>query len=185
MGSENLYFAAIIPPLQIQEIVLKIQRDISARFQTFAVLKVVPHITLKAPFKFPSGMHSQVLTWFESMNCDLGSFELALQDFGCFPNPKCPVIYLKPVITPPLMDLQKAIIGEFRNAFSSQNITQIELAFKPHMTVAYRDLNPALFAAAWAEFKSKKFAVSFPVDKIFLMQHNGKQWNKTGTRDLA
>ena len=118
-------------------------------------------------------MHRQVLEWFKSMNCGLESFELAIQDYGCFPNPKSPVIYLKPVVTQSLMDLQKAIVGEFRNAFSSQDIRSQELDFKPHMTVAYRDLKPALFAAAWAEFESKKFAVSFPVNKIL---SDAAQW---------
>ena len=38
MAAENLYFVAVIPPLRIQEVVLEIQRDISARFHTLAVL---------------------------------------------------------------------------------------------------------------------------------------------------
>jgi len=177
MQKQNLYFIAILPPKAEGEKIALIQKDISERYDTRAALKVEPHITLKAPFLFPAVEHPVVTDWFRQMKLAVSSFDLELRDFGAFPNPNKPVIYIKPQANPNLMDLQKQIIQDFRSHFPSIQLMSIELSYKAHLTIAYRDLKPAQFKAAWEEFREKKYGTSFSVTEIWLMQHNGVKWN--------
>ena len=49
--------------------------------------------------------------------------------------------------------------------------------FRPHVTIAYRDIPPEVFPAMWEEFKNRKFNRSFKVESFSLLKHDGKQWN--------
>src|SRR4051812_20121753 len=95
---ENLYFISIIPPQKIREAVTEIKQDFAERFKSSKALKVIPHITLKAPFKFPSEKHTEVLRWFVSMNVTTNFFQQELKDFGNFANKRNPVIFIEPVM---------------------------------------------------------------------------------------
>ena len=176
MQKQNLYFIAILPPKAEGEKIALIQKDISERYDTRAALKVEPHITLKSPFLLPAVEHPVVTDWFKQMKLTVSSFDLELRDFGAFLNPDKPVIYIKPQANANLMDLQKQIIQNFRNHFPSIQLMSLELSFKAHVTIAYRDLKPALFKVAWEEFREKKYETSFSVTEIWLMQHNGVKW---------
>ena len=48
--------------------------------------------------------------------------------------------------------------------------------FKPHMTVAFRDLRKPHFQLAWNEFNNRKFKETMLVDSLALLKHNGKVW---------
>jgi 2'-5' RNA ligase len=48
--------------------------------------------------------------------------------------------------------------------------------FVPHMTVAFRDLQPAQFRAAWPQFKARLFQGSFLASALTLLLHDGKRW---------
>ncbi|GLU52089.1 2'-5' RNA ligase family protein [Dyadobacter frigoris] len=174
---ENLYFLAIIPPEDISRKITKIQEDIADRFESRASLKVMPHITLKAPFKFPVSAHEIVLDWFENLHISVFHFNLELKDFGAFHNKNKPVIFLKPVPDLSLMTLQKQILLDFRNAFPDESIMDLELDFHPHLTVAYRDLKVGTFQEAWREFEVKEFPETFEVCNFHLLKHDGKKWN--------
>jgi len=182
---QNLYFIAIVPPGEDGEKIIFIQQDISNRYDTRASLKVEPHITFKAPFMFAASAHLNVTEWFRNIRLDVKPFVLELKDFGAFPNPKKPVIYINPVTNSSLMNLQKGIIQSFQEAFPSVPIMSIELNFKPHLTVAYRDLKPEIFWKAWEEFRHKKFSASFAVTEIWLMQHDGVKWNRIESHNLS
>lgn len=177
MQKQNLYFIAILPPKADGEKIIQIQKELSERYDTRAALKVEPHITLKAPFLFPAVEHTVVTDWFKQMKLAVSTFELELRDFGAFPNPNRPVIYIKPQANPNLMDLQKQIIQDFRDTFPTTPIMSLELNFKAHLTIAFRDLKPAIFKEAWEEFRNRKYGTSFTVSEIWLMQHNGVKWN--------
>lgn len=51
-----------------------------------------------------------------------------------------------------------------------------ELAFHPHLTLAFRDLKKPEFYKAWEEFKDRKFNAGFVVNSISLLKHDGMQW---------
>jgi 2'-5' RNA ligase len=47
----------------------------------------------------------------------------------------------------------------------------------PHITIATRDLTPAAFDEVWPEIKGEEFRASFNVNSIFLLKHNGRDWD--------
>ncbi len=48
--------------------------------------------------------------------------------------------------------------------------------FKPHMTVAFRDLRPAMFKQAWETMKDAHISFTWEARSFFLLKHNGKEW---------
>jgi len=174
---QNLYFLAIIPPQQICDEVTSFKEDFANRFQSKTALKVIPHITLKAPFKLPHVAHDDTVQWFQQMPVTVSSFMQELNGFNAFHNKRSPVVFVKPVMNVSLHQLQKQVLQSFRKAYPKEAIMNTELEFKPHMTIAYRDLMPQLFAEAWKEYRTKIYTAAFEVDRFHLLQHNGRMWN--------
>lgn len=184
MNMENLYFIAIVLPDPVRSQVIDIQVDIANRFNSKKALKVMPHVTLKAPVKIVASERLKVMEWFEKLILDTSSFDLELHNFGAFPNPNHPVIYVKPIANGFLMSLQNKLLRSFQSTFPDIRIMNLELSFKPHVTVAYRDLDPAMFHKAWPEFIYSNFNATFNVSEIHLLQHDGNHWNIIQTRNL-
>ena len=79
---QHLFFIAIILPAEICDAITEFKREVADRFQSKAALKLVPHITLKAPFKLLPADSVGVINWFETMPVTIQPFEQKLQDFG-------------------------------------------------------------------------------------------------------
>ncbi|MCF0057094.1 2'-5' RNA ligase family protein [Dyadobacter sp. CY356] len=174
---ENLYFLAITTPAEVGKRIIEIQYDIASRFDSRKSLKVIPHITLKAPFQLPVTAHQFVLNWFENLTISVARFSLELKDFGAFHNKNKPVIFIKPEPNISLMKLQKEVLFNFKSAFPEVSIMNLEIDFHPHLTVAYRDLTLDSFQKAWPEFQEKKFSETFDVYSFHLFKHDGVKWN--------
>jgi 2'-5' RNA ligase len=172
----NLYFIAIIPPAEIRKAITQIKKDFVEQFKSSKAQRVIPHITLKAPFKFPAEKHTEVLRWFASTNIAVNSFQQELKDFGSFANKRNPVIFIEPVMNESLKTLQKNILNHFIKEFGKEQVAQNEYKFNPHMTVAYRDLLYHQYKIAWEEYQLKKFKAIFEVSSFHLLQHDGKKW---------
>ncbi len=173
----NLYFIAIVPPSEICEEITKIRQNFADRFYSKYALKVIPHITLKAPFKFPAKFHSLLSQWFGQTPVIIKPFQQELKNFGCFANRNKPVIFIQPVMNESLLFLHNHVIDHFIKAFPEDPLMNLELKYNPHITVAYRDLLPEQFKLAWKEYRLKEYAATFEVNSFHLLQHNVKQWN--------
>ncbi|HEX5025615.1 MAG TPA: 2'-5' RNA ligase family protein [Agriterribacter sp.] len=182
-ASENLYFIALIPQKELQEAITAYKIDFAERFDSKAALKVVPHITLKAPFTLPQNQHQLLIQWFPGLNINSGRFNIELKDFGCFFSKYHPIIFINPVTNTTLYEMQKEIITSFKNNCPGKT-HPVDLKFVPHITVAYRDLTPAKFSEAWKEYHHKKYHALFEVNCIYLLQHDGTQWNVISTYPL-
>jgi len=177
MPQQNLYFIAIIPPHGISEEITAFRNDFKDNYNSKAALKNMPHITLKAPFKIDAANHNDVLQWFALTPVFKGSFDIQLRNFGAFPNPDNPVVFVHPVNTPPLKALQAQVIKSFETAYPTIPVHYHEHRFNPHMTIAYRDLAFAEFNKAWKEkYSDKQYNAQFKVTGFYLLQHNGTEW---------
>ena len=177
MPQQNLYFIAIIPPADICEEVTAFRNNFKENYNSRAALKNIPHITLKAPFKVDAAQHTDVLQWYASLPVTKGSFVIQLHNFGAFPNPNRPVVFIHPVITPQLKTLQSQIIKSFETAYPDIPVHYHEHRFAPHMTIAYRDLAYAEFNKAWTDvYCDKEYSAQFEVNSFYLLQHNGARW---------
>ena len=176
MPAENRYFIALIPPDAIAGEVTEFRNDFALNYNSKAALKNMPHITLKAPFKIEAAKHNEVMDWFANLPVGEKPFEVELKDFGVFDNPKNPVVFVHPVVTDAMANVQEAVVNSFEEAFPNVALHFTERNFKPHMTIAYRDLFYTEFEKAWQVYQDKKYKAIFLADRIYLLKHNGKEW---------
>jgi 2'-5' RNA ligase len=183
MEKESIYFIGIIPPGEICDSITAFRMDFADRFKSRAALRIVPHITLKAPFKLTSDQ-PEIKRWFQAISFQQGAFQIELKDFGVFNKKRNPVVFVSPVLNTQLSTLQEEIIRSFRLTYPEIAVTGHELKFHPHITIAYRDLGLANFTEAWKEYEKKEYRAIFNVDGIVLLQHDGRGWNVIDKRIL-
>ena len=183
MSDQNLFFIALIPFRHLRKQIRIFEYDIAERFNSFKALKVPPHITLKAPFICNDNAKHELLSWFSELRIFQKEFTIQLKDFEAFHNKQKPVIYINPVVTSELISLQKELIAGFGSLFPGY-LNKVDVSFKPHVTVAYRDLTPEMFEKAWKEYQHKSFDAIFDVNALHLMQHDSKQWNLIASYNL-
>lgn len=180
----NLYFIAIIPPNDVAAQVNIFRNDLKDNYNSKAALKNIPHITLKAPFRANTDSHEVVLKWFESLQVPKVCFNVSLYNFGAFDNPGNPVIYIHPILTNALADLQEGIIKSFVENFPNIPLHFHEHQFTPHITIAFRDLAYAEFKKAWQVYSTKQYAAQFNVTNFYLLQHNDTSWKVVAEHKL-
>lgn len=167
------YFIALLPPQAIQDAARQIQQQFVERYASRKALNSPPHITLQSPFEWST---EQVST-LEQCLFDFASRQqpvsVELSGFAAFP-PR--VIYINVLRTPELVTLQSALATQFEQ-LGIVDPAPKSRAFKPHLTVAFRDLTRANFKAGWAEFQHQPFKFQFTVPALTLLMHNGQRWN--------
>jgi 2'-5' RNA ligase len=184
MPQERLYFIALLPPHDVAAQVTEFKMHIATHYNSSRALRVLPHITLKAPFKLSAAEHAGLLEWFKNLPAGILPFMVELKDFGAFANKNSPVIFVPPQMSEQLGTLQAEIIDRFAETYPKVRLNTFEHEFKPHMTIAYRDLAPKQFEEAWAVYKDKEFYARFVAERVSLLQHNGLKWNVIAERAL-
>jgi 2'-5' RNA ligase len=184
MAKTSLFFIALIPDKDLRKKIHTIKEDFSQRFYSHKALKVYPHITLKAPFKCSAGGKKELLNWFSETSFQQKPFLLYLKGFGAFHNKNSPVVFINPMPSKELLQMQNEMMVGFSSIFPAY-VHPVDVGFKPHITVAYRDLTPENFSRAWQEYKDKPFKDVFGVHSIYLLEHNTKKWNIIATRTLG
>ena len=185
MPQDKLFFIAIIAPDDVAAEINIFKHDIRDNYSSKAALKTMPHITLKAPFKLSFGEREGLLDWFSKLPIALQSFPVVIKNFGCFNNRHNKVIYVKPVMSDKLAELQSAVISNFTAAYPKVNMSTHEHQFSPHMTIGYRDLTPENFDKAWAAYSDKHYQSAFLCQSISLLQHNGMKWEVVAEKSLS
>lgn len=180
---EVLFFIAIVPPKEIADTVTAIKQDFADRFESVKALRVMPHITLKAPFRVFENDVDSLLEWFGKLKMESAPFEITLDGFGAFGNNESPVIFVKPVVSAGLNEMQSALIEKLSADFPKATASH-DRHFHPHMTIAYRDLKREHFEKAWPEYETKPFHATFMADSFHLLRHDGTKWNIEATAFL-
>lgn len=179
----SLFFIALIPDSELRMKINKIKRDFKT-FESTEATKVYPHITLKAPFTCSGNDREKILRWFSAMRLQQERFHLYLHGFGSFYNKYNPVVFVNPLKNDELLKMQRELMIGFNNILPAR-VHRVDRKFKPHMTVAYRDLTPENFSRAWQKYKDKPFYDVFDVHTIYLLKYDWKKWNIIGKRKLG
>lgn len=168
--SRPLYFVALIPQEHIKEEVLRLKLEIKEKYKAAHALKLPAHITLLPPFHLEETKEphlKEVLTAVASKQEDI---PINLKDFGRFGQR---VIFIN-VEDPEL-------IRKFHNLLlKSVEALLPDLSggtLHPHITLATRDLTRENFQKAWKEYSSFSYSNSFTASSLYLMKHNGKNWD--------
>ncbi|MCW3160341.1 2'-5' RNA ligase family protein [Chryseobacterium oryctis] len=172
---KKLYFIAIYPPQQIIEEVKIFKQDLAMNYNNAKALKNDAHITLFPPFSREAELENDIHIAFQKIDTNLTPFEIELNGFGSFANPKNPVLYIKPENNDQLIELFNRV---------KQQFNFVKYSFNPHVTVGYRDLDFQNYLKAWEIYKSKEYKTKFLVDKILLLRHDTK-WVPIAEKFLA
>ncbi|CAD7808544.1 RNA 2',3'-cyclic phosphodiesterase [Chryseobacterium aquaeductus] len=172
---KKMYFIAIYPPQEIIDEIKIFKADLALNFNNSKALKNDAHITLFPPFDRELVLEKDIHDAFQKIDTNISPFEVTLNGFGSFPNPKNPVLFVQPEENHNLKDLHLKV----KDRFSFKNYS-----FHPHITVGYRDLTWENYLKAWEIYKEKEFKTKFIVDKISLLRHDGK-WISIAEKKLS
>jgi 2'-5' RNA ligase len=172
-NSENLYFIAIIPPEPIYAEALALKHHFKDQYNSKAALNSPPHITLHMPFKWKESKEADLISGLETFSKKQNAFEIQLNNFAAF-EPR--VIFIDVIKNEKLATLQKQVKRFCKAQLNIFNADYKDIAYHPHLTVAFRDLKKPEFYKAREEFKERKFEASFSVEAITLLKHDENGW---------
>jgi 2'-5' RNA ligase len=169
----SLYFIALIPPEPFRQNSWRWKEYFRDRYQSKASLNSPPHITLHMPFKLKTWREAELAEKVQDLARTFSPFTVELEGFGAFP-PR--VIYIDVVKSAELERLQRALNRQMKVAFQVFNANYQDRPFRPHLTLAFRDLKKAQFREAWAEFQHKEVRYTWEASHFTLLKHDGYRW---------
>ncbi|WP_204139066.1 2'-5' RNA ligase family protein [Halomicronema sp. CCY15110] len=178
-SSQSRYFLALIPPPDIQAEATALKHYFREKFRSQAALKSPPHITLQAPFTWPDQERDRLFNTLATFRPSASSIPVHLSGFGAFP-PR--VIFLAVQPASALMQLQAELSQYLAKTLGIVDPKARDRPFRPHLTVAFRDLKPVAFRRAWPEFERQSAEYRFTATAIVLLRHTGQVWEPL--RDL-
>ncbi len=179
--AKTRFFVALIPPPEVHAEATQLKEYFRDRYNSQAALRSPPHITLQAPFEWPAEHGERVIRALTEFRCSVPVIPIRLSGFGAFP-PR--VIYLDVEHTSALMTLQTELSVYLAETLQVMDPRSRDRPFRPHLTVAFRDLKPVAFRQAWPEFQHRAVHFSFELSTFALLRHLGKQWLIYKTFDL-
>jgi 2'-5' RNA ligase len=179
--SKNLFFIALLPPLDIQQKAHQIKQHFAETYNSKAALKSPPHITLQPPFNWEVNRLIELKTVLQEFAQQQVVVSMTLDGFAAF---KPRVIYINVIKSTELLLLQKELSLKLESSLNIVHKISAKRTFNPHMTVGFKDLTKANFEQAWAEFHFKPFSHKFMSTKLTLLQHNGQKWQLNSEFDF-
>ncbi len=167
------FFIALLPPEEVQQVANKIKDHFAEVYQSKAAKKSPPHITLQPPFDWEWKNLNQLSQTLQEFSQHYSEIPVTLQGFAAF---KPRVIYINVLRTPELLEVQKALSDHLATTLDIIHKVSQNRPFKPHITVAFRDLKKSAFYQAWKEYKEQSLHFHFKVSQITLLLHNGRNW---------
>ena len=165
-SAEQLYFVGILPPPAIQQEVTAFKQQALDRFRTGHALNSPPHITLLPPF----GSHRTDFSALTEFVADKKAIDIQLNGFDKFDQK---VIFVDIMPNESLLALQKEL-----ELFAHYHLGIVPDygPFRPHMTIAFKDLKRPIFAEAFAYFSGQPYGRTFAANTISLLKYMGKKW---------
>jgi 2'-5' RNA ligase len=168
-----LYFIALVPHNSLSDEIRKVKEQMRDQFGAGHALKSPAHITLQRPFKRNPSEEGKMCSTLRSFALKEKPFTLNLSGYGAF-VPR--VIFIKIVDPDPVRFMHRRL-RDILVAGLDFGRDEIMNDVQPHITVATRDLNREAFAEAWPLFMEEEFTGQFEVNSIFLLKHNGIDWD--------
>jgi 2'-5' RNA ligase len=169
----DLYFIALVPARELGEKVQRIKERMKAQYGAGHALKSPAHITLQMPFKRNQADETEISEALRRFALPEKKFTVDLNGYGAF-VPR--VIFIKINHPEPVKALHRrlneVLVSELH--FSPGEVMK---DLQPHVTIATRDLTKESFSEAWPVFQDEDFSASFDVHSIFLLKHNGRNWD--------
>lgn len=165
------FFIALVPPLAIQAEANAVRQEFANRFDSHKAFNSPPHVTLHPPFRWPLSEVEQLQQVVGQFACGRSPLPVEFRGFGAFP-PR--VVYIDVVPSAALQQL-KADLSQTLAQQLSIHEKAPHRAFRPHMTVAFRDLTRSAFQQAWPEFEQRSYQAAYTAHELTLLIHK-QRW---------
>ena len=142
------------------------------RFGAGHALKSPAHITLQMPFRMDEAQEDDMGKSLKNFATREMAYQVDLNGFDSFP-PR--VLFVRIVDYQPLIEFHNRFKQSVTKEMGLQDKSPFE--YHPHMTIATRDLTEEAFHKAWPELEQRDFEATFIAKSIFLLKHNGKDWD--------
>ncbi len=176
--AHSMYFVAIVSPPPVDKKVQRYKYWMKDQFGCVVALKSPVHITLIPPFWLDERRESELLNIFQSFTSDMDELEIQLDSFSHF-GKKVLFVHIKE--DPVLQELQQQTEDYFLQHVGDV-IKKDERPFRPHITLANRDMKPGDFEKAWHYFSEKIFHETFHSRTVSLLKLNLGKWNILGEK---
>jgi 2'-5' RNA ligase len=174
-GGDEKYFIAVIPPEPLFGVIQDLKTHFREAYGAKAALRSPAHITLHMPFQWPARKQQRLVESLSQYAALQKPFGLRLNNFASFP-PR--VIFVDVEDSKPLTELQWSLHRHCKLNLNLFNANYQDRPFHPHITLAFRDLKKSAFEPAWNEFSNRKLVGAFNVESIYLLKHNGSEWER-------
>lgn len=168
----GLYFVALVPDEPILGEVRELKQYCRDHFGSGHALRSPAHITLYPPFRANRESLEACAATLTHECQRMDAFEVHLDGFDCF---KPRVIFVKPLISKEMVELQACVAHQFNDILKPAKIDR--RPFHPHMTIAFRDLTMANFHRAWDHFEKKEYRRSWTASDLCILIHGDEGWS--------
>lgn len=147
---------AIMPPAEVAALVEQERVLFAAKYKCVKGLKAPVHITLYQPFDVLYNFEERT-EWIQPWASLQSGFKVMLHNFNFFKTYHSPVIFIDVVRNEELEKLHQAFVTEL----SKYITTREDKEYRPHFTIAYRDVPRKRLAEIAGEYLSRKFNAEF------------------------
>jgi 2'-5' RNA ligase len=165
------YYIACIPKEPLFNRIFEEQRYLQSAYGLKAMFNSPPHITLHRPFEWEEHKEEilvQMLSTFK-LNTPIN---LELNGYDGFPKR---VFFIRVMPSDILNEAYFMLRSHVRINLGLTNEFSNAYGFKPHITLAFRDLKPKPYDAIIAEYADKVFNATFEFNELSLLKHH-KVW---------
>lgn len=165
------YLIAIVLPTPVINEVEEIKNQLFKLYNLKGALRSPAHITLHRPFEWKETNELKLIESLKTFTFK-NIFTINLKNYNFF-EPR--VIFINVEKNETLVDLHKHLKLFAQNQLKLLNEINDLRGFKPHVTIAFRDLKKPLFYKLQNEFESKKYSNSFNYLGFSLLKFD-KKW---------
>jgi 2'-5' RNA ligase len=175
------YFIGIVPKGEVGAEADEIKQDLKAGFGLKYALKSPPHVTLKMPFLFNEKNEGLLSKKLNSFFAGEKGFELEFKGFKTFGKR---VIYIGVNYPSELLGIQSRL-AQFCKGKLGQTLELSDTNFKPHMTIAFKDLKKSEFENYLEFLKKYEMDYRTVISEIALLKKAHFRWEILDTFKLG
>ncbi len=175
-----MYFIALVLPSPADQSIRSFKEWMKDRFGCVKALRSPAHITLVPPFWLPENREAVLLTLFHDFTAGTGMLPVWLDGFSHFGKR---VLFIEVKQQDVLNKLQGQVMKHFTCGLPGVVKTE-KRPFHPHVTIAARDMRPAVFAQAWEHFSKLPFSEEVFLRSIHILKLFPEGWQVIAEKKL-
>ena len=168
-----LRLIAVLPPEPLAAYVRAEQQRIADTWGPRHALRTPPHITVIPPIEIGEDLIGRLEEIAAQVARAHSAFTLRLRGFGAF-APK--VLYVRPVRNEELEGLYLDWRHRLEEDLPGVLERYPDKPYRPHLTLAHRDMEEAQFNAVWAHYGEKRLDIAFKVKSFCILDHVRSGW---------